>query len=258
MLAARPGQPDRPAPLVARAPRGARRAHRQPVGHRRAAPHRHQRAVHAARARPDGPAAAAVGGRPSHPAADPRGGRRGSPDRPDGQGARRADEAQPAAPGHAPLRGHPGPGVRDACSCTTCAPWPSRPRPTCPPTPAGWSRPTWRRPTPSTGWPSRPCSRRQPTERWILKTPNHLWHLEALLAAYPDARIIWTHRDPGPVVTSLASLANAGQRPLTRRTRPPPDRRGVEAQVRLRPGLGGGLRRGARATAGAGTSTTTT
>jgi Sulfotransferase family len=63
---------------------------------------------------------------------------------------------------------------------------------------------------------------RQPTERWILKTPNHLWHLEALLAAYPDARIIWTHRDPGPVITSLASLANAGQRPLTYRTDPRP------------------------------------
>jgi hypothetical protein len=63
---------------------------------------------------------------------------------------------------------------------------------------------------------------RQPTERWVLKTPNHLWHLEALLAAYPDARIIWTHRDPGPVVTSLASLANAGQRPLTKRSDPRP------------------------------------
>jgi Sulfotransferase family len=63
---------------------------------------------------------------------------------------------------------------------------------------------------------------RQPTDRWILKTPNHLWHLEALLAAYPDARIIWTHRDPGPVITSLASLANAGQRPLTSRTDPRP------------------------------------
>jgi hypothetical protein len=63
---------------------------------------------------------------------------------------------------------------------------------------------------------------RQPTDRWILKTPNHLWHLEALLAAYPDARIVWTHRDPGPVITSLASLANAGQRPLTWRTDPRP------------------------------------
>ncbi|MGP0031148.1 MAG: sulfotransferase family protein [Acidimicrobiales bacterium] len=63
---------------------------------------------------------------------------------------------------------------------------------------------------------------RQPTERWVLKTPNHLWHLDALLATYPDARIVWTHRDPGPVVTSLASLANAGQRPLTRRQDPRP------------------------------------
>ncbi len=62
----------------------------------------------------------------------------------------------------------------------------------------------------------------QPTERWILKTPNHLWHLDALLTTYPDARIIWTHRDPGPVVTSLASLANAGQRPLTARSDPRP------------------------------------
>jgi Sulfotransferase family len=63
---------------------------------------------------------------------------------------------------------------------------------------------------------------RRPTERWILKTPNHLWHLDALLAAYPDARIIWTHRDPGPVITSLASLANAAQLPQTSRRDPLP------------------------------------
>ncbi len=63
---------------------------------------------------------------------------------------------------------------------------------------------------------------RQPTERWILKTPNHLWHLDAMLTAYPDARVIWTHRDPGPVVTSLASLANASQRLLTSRRDPRP------------------------------------
>ena len=64
-------------------------------------------------------------------------------------------------------------------------------------------------------------SRRQ-TERWILKTPNHLWHLDALLTAYPDARIVWTHRDPGPVITSLASLANAAQLTQTRRRDPRP------------------------------------
>lgn len=63
---------------------------------------------------------------------------------------------------------------------------------------------------------------RQPTERWVLKTPNHLWNLEQLLATYPDARIVWTHREPGPVITSLASLANAGQLPLTSRTDPQP------------------------------------
>jgi hypothetical protein len=62
----------------------------------------------------------------------------------------------------------------------------------------------------------------QPTERWVLKTPMHLWHLDALYAAYPDARVIWTHRDPGPVITSLASLANAGQRPQTSRQDPKP------------------------------------
>jgi len=62
----------------------------------------------------------------------------------------------------------------------------------------------------------------QPTERWVLKTPNHLWCLETLRAEYPDARIVWTHRDPGPVVTSLASLNNALQRTFTRRRDPRP------------------------------------
>ncbi len=57
----------------------------------------------------------------------------------------------------------------------------------------------------------------QPTERWVLKSPNHLWCVETLLAHYPDARIIWTHRDPGQVVTSLASLTNALQSMFTNR-----------------------------------------
>jgi hypothetical protein len=55
----------------------------------------------------------------------------------------------------------------------------------------------------------------QPTERWILKSPNHLWCLDRLQAEYPDARILWTHRDPGPVVTSLASLNTTLQRTFT-------------------------------------------
>ena len=54
----------------------------------------------------------------------------------------------------------------------------------------------------------------QPTERWILKTPNHLWCLDALLGRYPDARVIWTHRDPGKVVTSRDALAALDRREL--------------------------------------------
>jgi hypothetical protein len=45
-----------------------------------------------------------------------------------------------------------------------------------------------------------------PGERWVLKSPQHLWTLEALLAVYPDARIVQNHRDPLKVVASLASL----------------------------------------------------
>jgi hypothetical protein len=47
---------------------------------------------------------------------------------------------------------------------------------------------------------------RCPADRWVLKSPGHLWSIEALLAEYPDARVIQTHRDPLRVVASLASL----------------------------------------------------
>jgi hypothetical protein len=45
-----------------------------------------------------------------------------------------------------------------------------------------------------------------PARRWVLKSPGHLWALDALAAIYPDARIIQTHRDPLKVVASLTSL----------------------------------------------------
>jgi hypothetical protein len=47
---------------------------------------------------------------------------------------------------------------------------------------------------------------RCPPTRWVLKSPGHLWALDALLAVYADARIVQTHRDPLRVVASLASL----------------------------------------------------
>jgi len=59
-----------------------------------------------------------------------------------------------------------------------------------------------------------------PTGRWSLKTPQHLWHLEALREAYPDARLIWTHRDPVKVVASTASLNATFFRSTCRRVDP--------------------------------------
>ena len=41
---------------------------------------------------------------------------------------------------------------------------------------------------------------------WVLKSPPYLWWPDALLAAYPDARLIVTHRDPAEVMASNASL----------------------------------------------------
>ncbi len=59
-----------------------------------------------------------------------------------------------------------------------------------------------------------------PGERWILKAPAHLFAFDALLATYPDARIVQTHRDPVTVVASLASMSAALQRAFTDRVEP--------------------------------------
>lgn len=46
----------------------------------------------------------------------------------------------------------------------------------------------------------------QESLRWLLKAPAHLFGLQALLKTYPDARIVFTHRDPLEVLPSLANL----------------------------------------------------
>jgi hypothetical protein len=47
---------------------------------------------------------------------------------------------------------------------------------------------------------------RCPPRLWHLKTPVHMLALPALAAAYPDARFLWTHRDPAAVMGSVCSL----------------------------------------------------
>lgn len=43
---------------------------------------------------------------------------------------------------------------------------------------------------------------------WQLKLPSHALHLRALLHVFPDARLVWTHRDPIKSVSSLLSLVS--------------------------------------------------
>jgi hypothetical protein len=43
-------------------------------------------------------------------------------------------------------------------------------------------------------------------KRWVLKNPSHLFALDALLAAYPDALVVQTHRAPRSIIASVCSL----------------------------------------------------
>ena len=50
---------------------------------------------------------------------------------------------------------------------------------------------------------------RQPNRRWVLKSPVHLQNVPILLATYPNARFVITHRDPLPMLSSVSSLVTA-------------------------------------------------
>jgi hypothetical protein len=44
-------------------------------------------------------------------------------------------------------------------------------------------------------------------KRWVLKNPSHMTSLDALMSVYPDALIVYTHREPVTCVASACSLA---------------------------------------------------
>ncbi len=45
-----------------------------------------------------------------------------------------------------------------------------------------------------------------PPVLWHLKTPVHMFALDALVEAYPNAKFLWSHRDPAKVMASVCSL----------------------------------------------------
>jgi len=46
-------------------------------------------------------------------------------------------------------------------------------------------------------------------DRWLLKSPGHMFGPAELLATYPDALIVQTHRHPNKAIPSIASLSAA-------------------------------------------------
>jgi hypothetical protein len=62
---------------------------------------------------------------------------------------------------------------------------------------------------------------------WLLKSPDHVFALPTLRAVYPDARVVFLHRDPLKVLPSVAQLTEILRAPFTRRV----DRAAIGRQV---------------------------
>lgn len=62
-------------------------------------------------------------------------------------------------------------------------------------------------------------------DRWVLKSPQHLEQIPALLAVFPDATFVVTHRDPVAVTGSVLTMLAYAARMATDH----PDPRGVAA-----------------------------
>ena len=52
--------------------------------------------------------------------------------------------------------------------------------------------------------------------RWLLKCPDHVFALDAIRTVYPDARLVFVHRDPLKVLPSNAKLTEILRQPFTR------------------------------------------
>jgi hypothetical protein len=52
--------------------------------------------------------------------------------------------------------------------------------------------------------------------RWVLKSPDHVFALDSIRKVYPDAGLVFMHRDPMRVLPSVARLTEVLRRPFTR------------------------------------------
>ena len=80
------------------------------------------------------------------------------------------------------------------------------------------------------------------TKHWVLKTPHHLEYLDVLLAVFPEATVVQTHRDPLHSVVSFCSMVAHGRGVFSDRVDPrevaahwvPKTRRMVERAAAVR------------------------
>jgi len=74
-----------------------------------------------------------------------------------------------------------------------------------------------------------------PPDLWLFKAPHHKFHLEPIVAAYPDVRFVMTHRDPVKSVPSYSSLVSTIFPPAAEER--DPHRVGREVSEHLRIGM---------------------
>jgi hypothetical protein len=53
-----------------------------------------------------------------------------------------------------------------------------------------------------------------PGRQWVLKSPDHVFAIDDIRRVYPDARLVFIHRDPVRVLASVARLTEVLRRPF--------------------------------------------
>jgi hypothetical protein len=82
---------------------------------------------------------------------------------------------------------------------------------------------------------SGPPDGRQGATQLVLKCPEHLWFLDSLLDVFPDACVVWMHRDPYETLASYCSLISMQWRTLYGVIDPP--RIGAHVEERMLRGV---------------------
>ena len=70
---------------------------------------------------------------------------------------------------------------------------------------------------------------------WSMKMPSHSVHIDTLLKVFPDARLVWAHRDPYKATGSLCNLWMLPQGMVMSQGRHRPGRMGRNAMKQMQP-----------------------